>query len=147
MDRRSSRRWTPLSSCRLAGRDGSTILGMFGCHRHDVAIGDRTVQRLKTDPARFEVVKNALTCAAEEMKIVLAKTAYSPLLKVAGDYSCGIFDTQGNMVAQGPDLPIHLGSMPDAVRAVIAGFPEVAAGGVFIHNEPYHAGSHLQGLH
>ncbi len=50
------------------------------------------MSRLKTDPARFEVVKNALTCAAEEMKIVLAKTAYSPLLKVAGDYSCGIFD-------------------------------------------------------
>jgi hypothetical protein len=45
----------------------------------------------KTDPARFEVVKNALYSAAEEMKIVLAKTAYSPLLKVAGDYSCGIF--------------------------------------------------------
>ena len=43
------------------------------------------MHRLKTDPARFEVVKNALTCAAEEMKIVLAKTAYSPLLKVAGD--------------------------------------------------------------
>jgi len=60
--------------------------------------------RLKTDPARFEVVKNALTCAAEEMKIVLAKTAYSPLLKVAGDYSCGIFDIRGNMVAQGPDM-------------------------------------------
>src|SRR5215467_1382898 len=81
------------------------------------------MSRLKTDPARFEVVKNALTCAAEEMKIVLAKTAYSPLLKVAGDYSCGIFDTHGNMVAQGPDLPIHLGSMPDAVRAVVATFP------------------------
>ena len=46
------------------------------------------------------------------MKIVLAKTAYSPLLKVAGDYSCGIFDVAGEMVAQGPDLPIHLGSMP-----------------------------------
>jgi len=76
------------------------------------------MQRLKTDPARFEVVKNALTCAAEEMKIVLAKTAYSPLLKVAGDYSCGIFDRHGNMVAQGPDLPIHLGSMPDAVRTL-----------------------------
>ena len=79
--------------------------------------------RLKTDPARFEVVKNALTCVAEEMKIVLAKTAYSPLLKVAGDYSCGIFDTHGNMVAQGPDLPIHLGSMPDAVRAVVIYLP------------------------
>jgi N-methylhydantoinase B len=54
-----------------------------------------------TDPATFEVVKNALYCAAEEMKVVLAKTAYSPLLKVAGDYSCGLFDVGGEMVAQG----------------------------------------------
>lgn len=98
---------------------------------------------LLTDPARFEIVKNALIATAEEMKIVLAKTAYSPLLKVAGDYSCGIFDTAGNMVAQGPDLPIHLGSLPDAVRAVIAAFPKVAAGDVFIHNDPYNGGSHL----
>ncbi|HET8997432.1 MAG TPA: hydantoinase B/oxoprolinase family protein [Acetobacteraceae bacterium] len=99
--------------------------------------------KLRTDPARFEVVKNALFAAAEEMKIVLAKTAYSPLLKVAGDYSCGIFDVSGNMVAQGPDLPIHLGSMPDAVRAVVAAFPDVAPGDVFIHNDPYQGGSHL----
>ena len=98
---------------------------------------------LNIDPARFEVVKNALICAAEEMKIVLAKTAYSPLLKVAGDYSCGIFDVRGNMVAQGPDLPIHLGSMPDAVRAVVQAFPDAAPGDVFIHNDPYHGGSHL----
>jgi N-methylhydantoinase B len=98
---------------------------------------------LKTDPARFEVVKNALYSAAEEMKIVLAKTAYSPLLKVAGDYSCGIFDINGNMVAQGPDLPIHLGSMPDAVRAVVRAFPDVVPGDVFIHNDPYDGGSHL----
>ncbi len=98
---------------------------------------------LKTDPARFEVVKNALHSAAEEMKIVLAKTAYSPLLKVAGDYSCGIFDSAGNMVAQGPDLPIHLGSMPDAVRAVVRAFPDVWPGDVFIHNDPYDGGSHL----
>lgn len=95
------------------------------------------------DPARFEVVKNALLSAAEEMKIVLAKTAYSPLLKVAGDYSCGIFNARGEMVAQGPDLPIHLGSMPDAVRSVALAFPDVAEGDVFIHNDPYHGGSHL----
>src|SRR5215469_15988372 len=99
--------------------------------------------RRKTDPARFEVVKNALYSAAEEMKIVLAKTAYSPLLKVAGDYSCGIFDARGNMVAQGPDLPIHLGSMPDAVRTVIAAFPQIEPGDVYIHNDPYNGGSHL----
>jgi len=78
-----------------------------------------------TDPARFAVVKNALLSTAEEMKIVLAKSAYSPLLKVAGDFSCGIFDASGNMVAQGYDLPIHLGSMPDSVRAVIATFPQM----------------------
>ena len=78
------------------------------------------------------------------MRVVLAKTAYSPLLKSAGDYSCGVFDAQGEMVAQGPDLPIHLGSMPDAVRAVVAAFgADVHDGDVFIHNDPYFGGSHL----
>jgi N-methylhydantoinase B len=105
--------------------------------------GHAAMSQVRTDPARFEVVKNALFAAAEEMKIVLAKTAYSPLLKVAGDYSCGIFDRVGNMVAQGPDLPIHLGSMPDAVRAVVRAFSDVAPGDVFIHNDPYDGGSHL----
>ena len=95
------------------------------------------------DPATFEVVKNALYCAAEEMKVVLAKTAYSPLLKVAGDYSCGLFDVRGEMVAQGPDLPIHLGSMPLAVKAVIQACERFEAGDVFIHNDPYFGGSHL----
>ena len=96
-----------------------------------------------SDPATFVVIKNSLYAAAEEMKIVLAKTAYSPILKVAGDYSCGIFDATGQMVAQGPDLPIHLGSMPDAVKAVISAFDNFHDGDVFIHNDPYHGGSHL----
>jgi N-methylhydantoinase B len=95
------------------------------------------------DPATFEVVKNALYCAAEEMKVVLAKTAYSPLLKLAGDYSCGLFDVRGEMVAQGPDLPIHLGSMPLAVKAVIQASGTFEPGDVFIHNDPYFGGSHL----
>jgi N-methylhydantoinase B len=104
-----------------------------------------TLQRggLAIDAARFEVVKNALASAAEEMKIVLAKTAYSPVLKASGDYSCGIFDAAGNMVAQGPDLPIHLGSMPDVVRRVVMAFPDVAPDDVFIQNDPYQGGSHL----
>src|SRR5262245_35403866 len=96
------------------------------------------------DPATFEIVKNGLYKIAEEMRVVLAKTAYSPLLKSAGDYSCGVFDARGEMVAQGPDLPIHLGSMPDAVRAVVAAFgADVHTGDVFIHNDPYFGGSHL----
>jgi N-methylhydantoinase B len=97
-----------------------------------------------SDPAIFEIVKNSLYKIAEEMRVVLAKTAYSPLLKSAGDYSCGIFDARGAMVAQGPDLPIHLGSMPDAVRTIVAAFAaDVHEGDVFIHNDPYFGGSHL----
>jgi N-methylhydantoinase B len=99
---------------------------------------------LQTDPATFEIVKNSLYKIAEEMRVVLAKTAYSPILKSAGDYSCGVFDGRGEMVAQGPDLPIHLGSMPDAVRAVVAAFAaDVHDGDVFVHNDPYFGGSHL----
>src|SRR6266702_8148071 len=98
----------------------------------------------KSDPATFEIVKNSLYKIAEEMRVVLAKTAYSPILKSAGDYSCGVFDARGEMVAQGPDLPIHLGSMPDAVRAVVATFAaDVHDGDVFLHNDPYFGGSHL----
>jgi N-methylhydantoinase B len=98
----------------------------------------------KADPATFEIVKNSFYKIAEEMRVVLAKTAYSPLLKSAGDYSCGVFDAGGAMVAQGPDLPIHLGSMPDAVRAVVATFAsDVHEGDVFLHNDPYFGGSHL----
>ena len=98
----------------------------------------------RADPATFEIVKNSLYKIAEEMRVVLAKTAYSPILKSAGDYSCGVFDARGEMVAQGPDLPIHLGSMPDAVRAVVAVFAsDVHEGDVFVHNDPYFGGSHL----
>ncbi len=97
-----------------------------------------------SDPATFEIVKNSLYKIAEEMRVVLAKTAFSPLLKSAGDYSCGVFDARGEMVAQGPDLPIHLGSMPDAVRAVVGAFADdVHENDVFIHNDPYFGGSHL----
>ena len=100
--------------------------------------------RPAADPAAFEIVKNSLFKIAEEMRIVLCKTAYSPILKSAGDFSCGVFAANGDMVAQGPDLPIHLGSMPDAVRAVVKAFGgDVHPGDVFIHNDPYFGGSHL----
>ena len=95
------------------------------------------------DPITFQVIKNSLLSAAEEMKVVLAKTAYSPILKLAGDYSCGIFDASGNMVAQGPDIPIHLGSMPLSVKAILARADDISPGDVFIHNDPYFGGSHL----
>ncbi|MEM9063545.1 MAG: hydantoinase B/oxoprolinase family protein [Pseudomonadota bacterium] len=96
------------------------------------------------DPASFEILKNALYKIAEEMRVVLTKTAYSPILKSAGDFSCGVFDAKGDMVAQGPDLPIHLGSMPDAVRTIAQTFAgDIHDGDVFVHNDPYDGGSHL----
>jgi N-methylhydantoinase B len=96
------------------------------------------------DPAAFEIAKNALFKIAEEMRVILCKTAYSPILKSAGDFSCGVFDARGAMVAQGTDLPIHLGSMPDAVRAIVTAFSDdLHDGDVFIHNDPYFGGSHL----
>lgn len=71
------------------------------------------------DPITFQVVKNSFPSAAEEMQIVLAKTAYSPILKLGGDYSCGIFDAEGSMVARSLGIPSHLGSMPVALKAVL----------------------------
>lgn len=105
---------------------------------------DQIVKTAATDAATFEIIKNSLLKAAEEMKIVLAKAAYSPILKIAGDYSCGIFDRNGQMVAQGPDLPVHLGSMPEAVKAIVATFgADMVDGDVFVHNDPYFGGTHL----
>ncbi len=95
------------------------------------------------DPATFAVVRNALYAIAEEMGVVLAKTAYSPLLKAGGDYSCAVFDCAGEMVAQGNNIPTHLGSMPLAVQAVIRAWGEFQPGDVFIHNDPYFGGAHL----
>jgi N-methylhydantoinase B len=95
------------------------------------------------DPATFAVVRNALYAIAEEMGVVLAKTAYSPLLKAGGDYSCALFDCAGEMVAQGNNIPTHLGSMPLAVQAVIRAWEAFRPGDVFIHNDPYFGGAHL----
>src|SRR6201987_209306 len=130
----------------MAGQDERVLL------RAADATATRSRTKMKTaaprgDPATFEIVKNGFYKIAEEMRVVLAKTAYSPLLKSAGDYSCGLFDAGGEMVAQGPALPIHLGSMPDAVRAIVAAFAaDVHDGDVVLHNDPYFGGSHLPDL-
>ena len=86
-----------------------------GLPAHDPELSDEHIPAAWHRPGALRGRQERALSAAEEMKIVLAKTAYSPLLKSAGDYSCGVFDARGEMVAQGPDLPIHLGSMPDAV--------------------------------
>ncbi len=79
---------------------------------------------------------------AEEMGIVLRKTSYSANIKERRDYSCAIYDAQGNAVAMGDHMPVHLGAMPLAVRAIRQAF-ELAPGDVALVNDPFRGGTHL----
>jgi N-methylhydantoinase B len=96
------------------------------------------------DPVTVELVKNALESIADEMALTMARTARSFVLKEAMDFSTALFDARGEMIAQGTCLPLHLGSMPVALRAVIRTFgPSVAPGDLYVLNDPYEGGSHL----
>jgi N-methylhydantoinase B len=97
-----------------------------------------------SDPIDFELFKNALFGAADEMALTVFRTTYSGVLKDNMDYSTAIFAGDGTLVAQGLTLPGHLGSMPTAIAAVKATFAgEVAPGDVYILNDPFRGGMHL----
>ena len=74
------------------------------------------------DPIRLEVFKHLFAAVAEEMGVVLRKSSYSPNIKERRDYSCAVFDSTGNMIAQAAHIPVHLGSMPLSVLAAIEKF-------------------------
>ena len=76
------------------------------------------------------------------MGVALRRTAFSPNIKERRDYSCAVFDAQGQLVAQGDHMPVHLGSMPMSVLAGIQAVPMVA-GDIVILNDPYEGGTHL----
>src|SRR5688572_29373747 len=96
------------------------------------------------DPITVELVKNALESIADEMAVTVQRTARSFVLKEAMDYSTALFDARGEMIAQGTCLPLHLGSMPAAVRAVLRTYGgAIAPGDLFGLNDPYDGGSHL----
>ena len=97
------------------------------------------------DPITFEVIRNALVAATDEMVIALRKSAYSTNIKTRSDFSCAFFDAELRAVAQGFTQPVHLGSMVEQVpRAVREYGPErLAEGDVLITNEPFPSGVHL----
>jgi N-methylhydantoinase B len=96
------------------------------------------------DPIRLEIFKHLFASIAEEMGIVLRKASYSPNIKERRDYSCAIFDENGQMIAQAAHIPVHLGSMPLSVRAAIEHFNgDLQPGDVVILNDPFHGGTHL----
>ncbi len=93
------------------------------------------------DPVTLSVLASALSGIAEEMGAVLIRGAYSSNIKERRDCSTALFDANGNMVAQAEHIPVHLGAMPEAVRAVMDRDPE--PGDVFAINDPYSGGTHL----
>ncbi|MCI4371837.1 MAG: hydantoinase B/oxoprolinase family protein, partial [Thermoplasmata archaeon] len=70
------------------------------------------------NPAELEIHGTSFAFIAEEMGVVLRRTAYSPNIKERMDASCGLFDADGRMVAQAEHIPVHLGSMPAAVESI-----------------------------
>ncbi len=93
-------------------------------------------------PARLEVFKQLFQAVAEEMGEVLMRTGYSPNIKERRDYSCALFDAQGETIVQAEHLPVHLGSMPASVRAALAS-QMLAPGDMVLLNDPYSGGTHL----
>jgi N-methylhydantoinase B len=96
------------------------------------------------DPLELEVMAHAFAAVAEEMGGILVRGALSPNIRERRDSSAALFDASGSMVAQAAHIPVHLGAMPESVRAVRERAP--APGDVFILNDPYRGGSHLPDL-
>ena len=94
------------------------------------------------NPVQLEIFKSLFHAIAEEMGATLKRTAFSPNIKERRDYSCAIFDSRGDMVAQGDHMPVHLGSMPLSVKAAIESRP-IGRGDAIMLNDPYKGGTHL----
>lgn len=95
------------------------------------------------DPVTLEIMSNRFMSIAEQMGIVLRRTALSTNIRERLDFSCAMFDERGRLVANAPHLPVHLGAMSESVSAVAAAHPNPRPGDVFATNDPTAGGSHL----
>jgi 5-oxoprolinase (ATP-hydrolysing) len=96
------------------------------------------------DPVLLEVFNNLFMNIAEQMGLQLQNTAYSVNIKERLDFSCALFDSTGQLIANAPHMPVHLGSMGESIQTVIlenAG--QMQPGDVYVLNDPYHGGTHL----
>jgi N-methylhydantoinase B len=100
------------------------------------------------DPIRFEVIRNALTQATEEMAAALRRSAYSTNVKTRQDFSCAYFDPEMRVIAQAFTQPVHLGSfvehVPQAIRR--QGVDNLGPGDMILSNDPYGGGVHLNDI-
>lgn len=96
------------------------------------------------DPVLLEVFNNLFMNIAEQMGLQLQNTAYSVNIKERLDFSCALFDAEGNLIANAPHMPVHLGSMGESIKTVIReNADRMQPGDVFVLNDPYHGGTHL----
>ena len=100
----------------------------------------------KIDPITRSVVQHRLGSIVKEMGEAMLRTSYSQILNSSRDFSLAICDTQGRLIAQAEHIPVHVGALPWATRAVEERFKDIAPGDVILLNDPYHGGSHLPDL-
>ncbi|MEM6306834.1 MAG: hydantoinase/oxoprolinase family protein, partial [Pseudomonadota bacterium] len=123
------------ATCRAGG---NLILNRITPLKRAEAIGTQV------DPVMLEVFNNLFMSIAEQMGATLANTAYSVNIKERYDFSCAIFDHRGDLVANAPHVPVHLGSMSESVRTILhANAGNIRPGDVFMMNNPYNGGTHL----
>ncbi len=95
------------------------------------------------DPVSLELFRNLVEASAEEMGYALQRTSFSANIKERRDFSCALFLPDATLLAQAAHIPVHLGAMPESVRAVIDDLGTLGPGDVAIVNDPYRGGSHL----
>ena len=95
------------------------------------------------DPVMLEVFNNLFMNIAEQMGLRLQNTAYSVNIKERLDFSCALFNAAGELIANAPHMPVHLGSMSESIKTVIERNPQMLDGDVYVLNDPYHGGTHL----
>src|ERR1041385_8543723 len=98
---------------------------------------------MSIDPIELELTRNLFEAAAEEMGLTLQRVAFSANIKERRDFSCALFNPAGELLAQAAHIPVHLGSMPASVRAVLDRLGPLHDGEVAIVNDPFAGGTHL----
>ena len=109
-----------------------------------VALSARVAIGTQADPVMLEVFNNLFMSIAEQMGVVLQNTSYSVNIKERLDFSCAIFDSGGELVANAPHIPVHLGSMSESVKSIVRQRQgTMKPGDVYMLNAPYNGGTHL----
>jgi 5-oxoprolinase (ATP-hydrolysing) len=137
----------------IAERNATTVvepgwqarLTAAGCIEMQRVVPRATQHAIGTDadPVMLEVFNNLFMNIAEQMGLRLQNTAYSVNIKERLDFSCALFDASGQLIANAPHMPVHLGSMSESIKTVIDRNPAMLAGDVYVLNDPYHGGTHL----